>query len=294
MKTRKIVRFVQDFIFKSLELDYRFISRNPFMTFLEKLKFLYIKYKIIIHYIIFRRFNFGISKVKLFGNDFYYNHGLAGIGGLQASLIQHINLFKKVELNTSPILIDVGANVGNVSYWFLKTFHNSSVFAIEPGQVCFGVLEKNLSVFDKSRVKLFNSLCSSESNKLLNFNTNDEESSLSKIIDVQGKVTHEANNLVKSTTLDSLLENENLPHIDILKIDTEGHELEVLLGSKSVLRKVGYLHIELNQAEYAIGDLFNLLQYNGMKIELIDIRVFHKSQGHIKSADLFLKLTKIN
>ena len=89
------------------------------------------------------------------------------------------------------------------------------------------------------------------------------------------------------------MENLNISEIDILKIDTEGHELEVLKGAKSVLKKVNYLHIELNQCKYTVGELFKLISDNDIKVEMIDIRVFEKIGGHVKSADLFLKLNNI-
>jgi FkbM family methyltransferase len=285
----RFVGFIKDFILKSLQLDYRFFFSFNSISVLEKVHFLCIKYTLILKFIVFENFILGSSRVKIFGNYFFYNHGLAGIGGLQASLIQHIYLFKKVNLGPSPILVDVGANVGNVSYWFLRMFRDSKVFAIEPSHVSFQALEKNLSIFAPSRVKLFYSLCSSESRKLLNFKIDVKESSLSKISDYSND-SQATKNLVESSTLDLLLGEENLSRIDVLKIDVEGHELEVLIGSKSILSKVHYLHIELNQSNYTIGDMFKLLETHERSIQLVDIRVFEKFNGQIKSADMFLKI----
>lgn len=291
MSSNRITRFIWDFVIKSILLDISFIVNNSSVTFIEKFRFLNTKYLIIFTYILFRKFNLGKSRAKIFGHYFYYNHGLAGIGGLQASLIQHINVFKKVQLNTDPVLVDVGANVGNVSYWFLRTFKKSTIYAIEPGELCFGALRENLSAFHTSRFKIFNALCSGERNKLLNFQTNLEESSLSKVLGPQDYSTQVSENIITATTLDSLLENCELNQIDILKIDTEGHELEVLRGAQETLKKVKYLHIELNQSEYSLGEMFSLIYNFSRKIEIIDIRVFKKTKGQIESADLLLKLS---
>ena len=64
----------------------------------------------------------------------------------------------------------------------------------------------------------------------------------------------------------------------------------MLKGSKSILKKVNYLHIELNQSRYSLGQLVKVLSDNEIEIELIDLRVFEKIDSQVKSADLFLKL----
>jgi FkbM family methyltransferase len=48
------------------------------------------------------------------------------------------------------------------------------------------------------------------------------------------------------TTLDKFIEEKKITHVDILKIDVEGFELEVLLGAKNVLTqgKIGVVQIE--------------------------------------------------
>jgi hypothetical protein len=54
---------------------------------------------------------------------------------------------------------------------------------------------------------------------------------------------------VSVTTLDALVETANIHHIDLLKIDVEGLELEVLEGSRRTLGDLrpSYIQIEFNQ-----------------------------------------------
>ena len=40
---------------------------------------------------------------------------------------------------------------------------------------------------------------------------------------------------IKTSTLDNIVKKNNIPSIDILKIDTQGHEIEVLEGSEDML-----------------------------------------------------------
>ena len=50
---------------------------------------------------------------------------------------------------------------------------------------------------------------------------------------------------VKTDTLDNYCEKNNIDNIDVLKIDTEGSELEVLEGAKNILQKTNIVLIEV-------------------------------------------------
>ncbi|MFM5891544.1 MAG: FkbM family methyltransferase, partial [Dolichospermum sp.] len=52
---------------------------------------------------------------------------------------------------------------------------------------------------------------------------------------------------VKVSTIDQEIKNRNWDYIDFLKIDCEGYDLKVLMGSKEVLslqKKVGIIQFE--------------------------------------------------
>jgi hypothetical protein len=55
------------------------------------------------------------------------------------------------------------------------------------------------------------------------------------------------------TTLDSFCEEHAIPRIDLLKIDTEGYELDVLKGARKMLERN---HIGLIQFEFGECDLY--------------------------------------
>ena len=53
--------------------------------------------------------------------------------------------------------------------------------------------------------------------------------------------------IVQSITLDNFCKKKIIKNIDLLKIDTEGHEFEVLLGAKNLLKKdIRYILIEFH------------------------------------------------
>ena len=82
-------------------------------------------------------------------------------------------------------------------------------------------------------------------------------------------------------TLDSLIEQHNINHVDFIKIDAEGHELQVLLGSEHILNKFSpiilYENIAGSQgsnlpvAEFLRGKGYQLFRYKPYIQELIPI-----------------------
>ena len=77
------------------------------------------------------------------------------------------------------------------------------------------------------------------------------------------KKTYESKISIKTNSLDNFIKLKKIKKIDLLKIDTEGHELHVLKGSKKLLKKnlVKYLLIEINHS-----NMYN--NYNFKKINI--------------------------
>ena len=65
---------------------------------------------------------------------------------------------------------------------------------------------------------------------------------------------------IKSIKLDEFIKNKNINNIDLIKIDTEGHEFEVLDGLKENINKVNYILIEFQS-----NNIFN--SYDPNKID---------------------------
>lgn len=58
---------------------------------------------------------------------------------------------------------------------------------------------------------------------------------------------------IQTKTLFTILEKENLEAIDLLKIDTEGHELQVLQGMSGKINMVKYMLIEFHNDEIYVS-----------------------------------------
>ena len=73
---------------------------------------------------------------------------------------------------------------------------------------------------------------------------------------------------IKLVTLDSLIEKLDIPKIDLLKIDTEGYELNILKGLSKYSQKINLIYFEHHYddmiiKDYKFSDIHNLLKEKG-------------------------------
>lgn len=83
-----------------------------------------------------------------------------------------------------------------------------------------------------------------------------------------------------SNTLDNIL--PDIEKVDLLKLDTQGSELNILKGAKNIVQKTKYILIECSVYEYnnggcLIGDVFHFMNENSFKLEdIIDINYLNE------------------
>jgi FkbM family methyltransferase len=172
------------------------------------------------------------------------------------------------------VLFDVGANVGDFSISAIQTFrqaHNNKnlvIHAFEPMPSTFESLRN--AIADKPGCFAVN-MGISENEGHADIFYDDDANKLASLY-MRKELAPRSVTTIKLTRLDTYLELHNIAEIDLLKIDTEGHEL-------SVLKSAGkYLHpetIRMIQFEYGgtyldariyLKDVYNLLEAKGYEI----------------------------
>jgi FkbM family methyltransferase len=128
---------------------------------------------------------------------------------------------KEYELNlphiNPSIIIDAGANIGLTSVYFANRYPTARIICIEPDPENFACVVKNVSGY-KTIIPL---------NKAL-WNTSEMLSLTNKGFGDRGFMIEEGNEkTTEGISLTALMQQYNLTHIDILKIDIEGSEKEV-------------------------------------------------------------------
>lgn len=125
------------------------------------------------------------------------------------------------------LIVDVGANVGQAALRFREAFPHAVIHCFEPVRDTFARLERNAG-----RYGCHCHPCAMGSHAQLAtiyVRSNDTMSSLSK---PEEYVSSEE---VEVRTLDNWTRENAIDFIDVLKIDTEGHDLEVLAGAARLL-----------------------------------------------------------
>lgn len=150
--------------------------------------------------------------------------------------------------SSKPVIFDVGANQGQTVVKLKKIFPSSSIHAFEPSPGTFSKLKDNTAGLENAFLWNYG-VGSSEGKLNLNENQCDDMSSFLELGEKGwGKVEKQVS--VDVVTLDRFLEKHQIETIDLLKIDTQGFELEVLKGALQTLQsnQVRLLYFEVNFA----------------------------------------------
>ena len=192
--------------------------------------------------------------------------------------------FLRKKIIGNAILFDVGAHHGETIKNFTKYFKIKEIHSFEVSPKNFEVLNNKFKNNINTKIVL-NNLGLSNENKIVLINQFAESSSstLSKVnkssiyfkrkIEVLGLKKNEnffEKIEVKLEMLDEYLMKNNIISIDLLKIDTEGHEYYVLKGSFKSLSKIRYIYFEHHYDDmlkkgYTFSDIHFFLKDNGFK-----------------------------
>ena len=146
--------------------------------------------------------------------------------------------------NTDFIVFDVGANIGQSALYYNKILKNPKIYSFEPVKSTFRELLSNAK--EHHDIVPFQLALGSKEEKV-EILLNDQSLNNSLIKEVYSKNGLEKKEIIDVKTADKFFDNLNLNKIDILKIDTEGYDLEVLKGAKSLFehKKIKYVFCEV-------------------------------------------------
>jgi FkbM family methyltransferase len=144
--------------------------------------------------------------------------------------------FWRDRIQAGMTVIDVGANAGVYTFSAAKRVGSEGlVLAIEPFSQCVAYLNETCRVNQLDWVKV---CAGAASDRLGTAKLSiSSASELNELISEEEGQTRDANSFeeVECFTLDSLIDKYDVNRVDFLKIDAEGHELQVLKGSDRIL-----------------------------------------------------------
>ncbi|MFN5470498.1 MAG: FkbM family methyltransferase, partial [Pseudanabaena sp.] len=145
-------------------------------------------------------------------------------------------------ISSGDVVFDVGANVGNWSYQVLSNHTDVEIHMFEAIPQSYYTLIKNYSRFLTESNIFPNNIALSNCNKIQDYYFYSQDPALSTTYRRLG--VEQLLNLATPTklslptiTLDTYCQQRNIHHINFLKIDVEGAELDILMGAIQFLKK---------------------------------------------------------
>jgi FkbM family methyltransferase len=195
-----------------------------------------------------------------------------------------IKKFHKIFNDNIDTVFDVGAHNGEFIKLILNNFATNKIYSFEPSKKNFQILEKNINnllskrsqIFlnnfalgAKSERKEFKQMIESSSSTLSNINTNSKYFKRKNFFlnyGFKSKIFDQTIIDIKDGS--SFLKEEKINKIDLLKIDTEGHEYFVIKGFGENLNKIKVIFFEhhydqMIMKDYTFSDIHKYLISKG-------------------------------
>lgn len=150
------------------------------------------------------------------------------------------------------VIFDVGANIGECAKEYASEFPDCRVYCFEPVVTTFVTLDRNVR-------SLANCRCFpigfGDEPEIVNMISNLTHPNRSYVMPADDRPMVDASSAaiiqVKLETLDRFCVDAGIEHIDLLKIDTEGFDMKVLVGGQGMLEKRAIKFIVVEAGMYA-------------------------------------------
>ena len=198
-----------------------------------------------------------------------------------------ITFFKNNSDARYDVLLDIGAHKGETVSNFLKNFKIRNIYSFEASKSTYQVLETNIdrikNIYKETNIEIFNFGVGNSAESKIFYELPDSNSSTFNLIDQKSSYFKRKNkiqsiffkkkfsikeNYVSQIKLSQFIKNKELIKIDILKIDTEGYELEVIKGLEEKIRIVNFIYFEhhydnMIKKNYKFSEIHDYLLDNG-------------------------------
>ena len=175
--------------------------------------------------------------------DFFF-HKEDMRNGIGAREILKGKTYPLVKGISPKVICDVGANIGATSVFFALSYPNSSIFSFEPTSINFNLLKKNVKEFPNINAYQFGIYNQNKSQDIYIDRKSPGRNSIFRNWN-EGNLIEQ----IQLINLSQFLEKKQLDSVDIIKIDTEGCELPILLSLKRYIPKIKVIYLEYHSKE---------------------------------------------
>lgn len=175
-----------------------------------------------------------------------------------------------IDLKTdSPIIFDIGAYIGLSAIYFKDKYPNAQIKAFEPNPNVFHILEDNIYGNGLQNIELFNiAIDKKETTKDLYIDATGQDCFSTASFKKNAWNGEQKSLPIKIQT--KPLSEYITDRIDLIKIDTEGNEIQILEEIEDKLTLVENLIIEYHpNKKTRVTDLTKILERNNFLLEFI-------------------------
>lgn len=200
------------------------------------------------------------------------------------NLLRAVLFLKKANTQANgKLIIDIGAFDGKSALFLSSCFGGNEILAIEANDRMFKVLKK--AVEKNTKITPLNYAITSVNGPIDFYVTKNlvsssiNESNADQSIQLGNELQVERKEVVKGIRLDDLITPQE---ILLIKIDTQGHEMDVLNGSINTLKRTASVIVEMGNHEYyrkgsKYFEVDNFLR--SLNFVLMDVVVTYREKG---------------
>jgi FkbM family methyltransferase len=155
--------------------------------------------------------------------------------------------FEVLANTESPVVIDVGANIGTYATWMARWLEprGGEIYCFEPQRPIFQILCGNFAINNLFNAHAYELAVGKEEGIIETSNVDYSSGvnsfgafTLSGAALPPGRINKLTSvQRIKMTTLDRFVDDYKLPKVDFIKIDAEGLDLDVIQGAQNVINR---------------------------------------------------------
>lgn len=183
-----------------------------------------------------------------------------------------IETIAKHKMSKKPIFFDIGANIGAQTLQLAEYFKDAKIHSFEPTNFGYGKLKNNITLNPNLKKNIFiNQKFLTNKSFLPNKIYASWNLKPKKNIHKKHQGSYKNTNNASSLKLDDYIKKNKIKKIDFIKLDVDGHELDVLKSGYNFLKKqkvpiifevAPYLYEEHGYTQDDLIKLFKSLRYN--------------------------------
>ncbi|MEO6847691.1 MAG: FkbM family methyltransferase [Chthoniobacterales bacterium] len=146
-------------------------------------------------------------------------------------------------LRDDAVIVDSGANIGQITLYLAPRIPRGKIIAVEPGDSPRAWLKECLALYPDWKVEVVDIGLGAKTEEKFLVDTGPSHTAGS-----WARVADHGENRIQIRPLQEVAIELNLKHIDLWKLDLEGHEIPALEGARELLeqKRIAALYVELS------------------------------------------------